>query len=189
MVSIPAGFTPQEYLSLERESASKHEYQRGLVYAMAGGSDDHDELSLNLIELLRQKVRDQGCSVRSGNVKVNYKEAFFYYPDAFVTCDSRDREERYIKRYPKLIAEVLSPSTKDFDQGKKFADYQQIESLEEYVLIAQDEMLVECRRRVKDERGECWETEVYQQGDLVILKSIDLEVAIEELYRGVSLGR
>lgn len=188
MVSIPAGFTPQEYLYLERQSATRHEYQRGLVYAMAGGSDDHDELSLNLIELLRQKLRDQGCSVRSGNVKVNYKDAFFYYPDAFVTCDPRDNEDRYVKRYPKLIAEVLSPSTKDFDQGKKFEDYQQIETLEEYVLIAQDQMLVECRRRVNTER---WETEIYHKdkGDLVILKSIDLKVAIEELYRGVNLGQ
>lgn len=189
MVSIPAGFTPQEYLSLERENVTRHEYQRGLVYAMAGGSDDHDELSLNLIELLRQKLRDQGCSVRSGNVKVNYKDAFFYYPDAFVTCDPRDSEDRYIKRYPKLIAEVLSPSTKDFDQGKKFEDYQQIESLEEYVLIAQDEMRVECRRRVREGNKEHWETEVYQKGEQVILTSIELKVAIEELYRGVNLGQ
>lgn len=189
MVTIPAGFNPQEYLSLERENVTRHEYRHGLVYAMAGGSDDHDELSLNLIELLRQKVRDQGCSVRSGNVKVNYKDAFFYYPDAFVTCDPRDCEDRYVKRYPKLIAEVLSPSTEKFDRGEKFEDYQQIESLEEYVLIAQDEMLVECRRRVKDEGIERWETEVYQKGDQVILKSIELEVAIDELYRGVSLGQ
>jgi Uma2 family endonuclease len=189
MVSIPAGFTPQDYLSLERENVTRHEYQRGLVYAMAGGSDDHDELSLNLIELLRQKLRDQGCSVRSGNVKVNYKDAFFYYPDAFVTCDQRDREDRYVKRYPKLIAEVLSPSTEKFDRNDKFADYQQLDSLEEYVLIAQDEMLVECRHRVKDETGERWETEVYKKGDLVILKSIELEVVIEDLYRGVSFGR
>lgn len=189
MVSIPAGFTPQEYLSLERESVTRHEYQRGLVYAMAGGSDDHSRLNINLLTAINLHLRDGDCQFFSGDVKVNYADAFFYYPDAFVTCDPRDQEDRYVKRYPKLIAEVLSPSTKDFDQGKKFADYQQIESLEEYVLIAQDEMLVECRRRVKDERGERWETEVYQQGDRVILKSIDLEVAIKDLYRGVSLGR
>jgi Uma2 family endonuclease len=189
MVSIPAGFTPQEYLSLERENVTRHEYRHGLVYAMAGGSDDHDELSLNLIELLRQKVRDQGCSVRSGNVKVNYADAFFYYPDIFVTCDPRDSEDRYIKRYPKLIAEVLSPSTEKFDRNDKFADYQQIETLEEYVLIAQDQMLVECRRCVKEENTERWETEVYQKSEQVILTSIELKVAIEELYRGVSLGQ
>ena len=188
MIAIPSGFSPQEYLSLERENTVRHEYRRGLAYAMAGGSDDHDELSLNLIELLRQKVRDEGCSVRSGNVKVNYADAFFYYPDAFVTCDPRDRRDRYVKRYPKLIAEVLSPSTEKFDCGDKFEDYQLLESLEEYVLIAQDRMRVECRRRVKDESGEWWKTVVYGPGERVMLQSIDLEIAIEELYRGVSLG-
>ncbi|WP_377474235.1 MAG: Uma2 family endonuclease [Microcoleus anatoxicus] len=189
MIAIPSGFSTEEYLSLEHENTVRHEYQRGLVYAMAGGSDDHDELSLNLIELLRHKVRDLGCSVRSGNVKVNYRDAFFYYPDAFVTCDPRDKSDRYVKRYPKLIAEVLSPSTEKFDRGDKFEDYQQLESLEEYVLISQDEMRVECRRRVKDGAGERWETVVYGAGDLVMLQSIDLEVAIAELYRGVNFDR
>ncbi|WP_019503033.1 Uma2 family endonuclease [Pseudanabaena sp. PCC 6802] len=185
MIAIPSGFSPQEYLAIERDSMFRHEYRYGLVYAMAGGSDDHDELCLNLIELLRQKARSQDCAVRSGNVKVNYKDALFYYPDAFVTCDRRDRDDRYIKRYPKLIAEVLSPSTENFDRGDKFNDYQQIESLEEYVLISQDEMKIECRRRVGD--GEQWEIEIYHAGDRVVLKSMEIEVAIEELYRGVNL--
>lgn len=196
MIAIPSGFSPEEYLSIEHENTIRHEYQRGLVYAMAGGSDDHDELSLNLIELLREKVRDSGCSVRSGNVKVNYAAEFFYYPDAFVTCDPRDKSDRYVKRYPKLIAEVLSPSTKKFvsealeeDRTDKFEDYQLLESLEEYVLISQDEMRVECRRRVKDGTGEQWETVVYGAGERVMLQSIELEVAIAELYRGVSFGR
>lgn len=188
MVSIPAGFTPQEYFSLERESVTRHEYRRGLVYAMAGGSDAHSRIGINLLTVINLHLRDGDCQFFSGDVKVNYKDAFFYYPDAFVTCDPRDSEDRYVKCYPKLIAEVLSPSTKDFDQGKKFEDYQQIESLEEYVLIAQDEMLVECRRRVKKENTELWETEIYQKSEQVILTSIELKVAIEELYRGVNLG-
>ena len=186
MIATPSGFSPQDYLILEEENTIRHEYRYGSVYAMAGGSDDHDELSLNLIELLRQKLRDRGCSVRSGNVKVSYADAFFYYPDAFVTCDPRDRADRYVKRYPKFIAEVLSPSTEKFDKGEKFADYQQLESLEEYVLIAQDAMRVECRRRVQGESGECWETEIYEKGDRILFPSIELEVAIEELYRGMS---
>jgi Uma2 family endonuclease len=185
MISIPSGFTPQEYLDLERQNFTRHEYRRGLVYAMVGGSDDHSRIGINLLTVINLHLRDGNCQFFSGDVKVNYADAFFYYPDAFVTCDPRDSEDRYVKRYPKLIAEVLSPSTERFDRNDKFADYQQLESLEEYVLISQDEMLVECRRRVKDEAG-AWETEVYQKGDLVILKSIELEVVIEELYRGVS---
>jgi len=120
---------------------------------------------------------------------VNYTDTFFYYPDAFVTCDPRDKNDRYVKRYPKLIAEVLSPTTEKFDRNEKFEDYRQLESLEEYVLIAQDRMWVECRRRVKDGSGERWETVVYGAGEPVMLQSIELEVAIEELYRGVSFDR
>lgn len=189
MIAIPSGFSPEEYLSLEHENTIRHEYRRGLVYAMAGGSDDHSRLAINFLTAINFHLRDGDCQFFSGDVKVNYADAFFYYPDAFVTCDPRDKSDRYVKRYPKLIAEVLSPSTKKFDRTDKFEDYRQLESLEEYVLIAQDEMRVECRRRVKDGAGERWETVVYCAGDLVMLQSIELEMAIAELYRGVSFGR
>jgi Uma2 family endonuclease len=197
MIAIPSGFSPEEYLSLEHENTIRHEYRRGLVYAMAGGSDDHSRIAINFLTVINFHLRDGDCRFFSGDVKVNYADAFFYYPDAFVTCDPRDNSDRYVKRYPKLIAEVLSPSTEKFDRGEKFEDYRQLESLEEYVLIAQDEMQVECRRRVKDGDGEWWETVVYGAGDSlrdsfasrVILQSIELEVAIEELYRGVSFDR
>ncbi|WP_341735259.1 Uma2 family endonuclease [Microcoleus sp. CAWBG640] len=196
MIAIPSGFSPEEYLSIEHENTIRHEYRRGLVYAMAGGSDDHSRLAINLLTAINFHLRDGDCQFFSGDVKVNYADEFFYYPDAFVTCDPRDKSDRYVKRYPKLIAEVLSPSTKKFvsealeeDRTDKFEDYRLLESLEEYVLIAQDEMRVECRRRVKDGTGERWETVVYGAGDIVMLQSIDLEVAIAELYRGVSLER
>ncbi|NJM58299.1 MAG: Uma2 family endonuclease [Synechococcales cyanobacterium RU_4_20] len=181
---------------LEQDNSVRHEYRHGFVYAMAGGSDDHDELCLNLIELLRQQVRSQGCAVRSGNVKVNYADAFFYYPDAFVTCDPRDQVDRDVKRYPKFVAEVLSPSTANFDRGEKFADYRQIESLEEYVLIFQDQMRVECWRRsfgarrsqLQDATQERWESQVYGPGETVVLESVGLVVAIERLYQDVNLA-
>ncbi|XZN90881.1 MAG: Uma2 family endonuclease [Microcoleus sp.] len=196
MIAIPSGFSPEEYLSIEHENTIRHEYRRGLVYAMAGGSDDHSRIAINFLTAINFHLRDGDCQFFSGDVKVNYAGEFFYYPDAFVTCDPRDKSDRYVKRYPKLIAEVLSPATEKFvsealeeDRTDKFEDYRQLESLEEYVLISQDEMRVECRRRVKDGGGERWETVVYDAGDLVMLQSIELEVAIAELYRGVSLGR
>ena len=102
---------------------------------------------------------------------------------AFVTCDPRDRDDRYIKRYPKLIVEVLSPSTKAFDLGEKFEDYQQLNStLEEYVLISQEPRSVECRRRTSQKT---WETTIFQENDKVTLISIDLEFPLSTLYRGL----
>lgn len=182
MMAIPAGFSPDEYIAFEYNSPIRHEFRQGLVSAMAGGSDDHSRLCINLLTAINLHLRDTNCQFYSGDVKVNYENSFFYYPDAFVTCDARDQGDRYVKRYPKLIAEVLSPSTSEFDRTNKFRDYQSIESLEEYVLIAQDEPLVECRRHISG----VWTTENYGRGDRIHLQSIELEIGIEELYRGVS---
>ncbi len=182
MIAIRNYITPEEYLDIERQSQIRHEYWHGLVYAMAGGTDNHDRLALNLLSLINLHLGNSDCRFHSGNVKVNYQNEFYYYPDAFVTCDPRDRNDRYIKRYPKLIVEVLSPSTKTFDLEEKFKDYQKIASLEEYVLISQENQRVECRRRTS---VNTWETVVYERGDLVSLKSIDLEFVIAQLYQGL----
>lgn len=182
MIAIPHYITPEGYLEIERESPIRHEYRQGLVYAMVGGTDNHDRLALNLLNLINLHLGDSECRFHSGNVKVNYQDQFYYYPDAFVTCDPRDRNDRYVKRYPKLIAEVLSPSTKSFDIGDKFTDYQQVESLEEYVLIFQESQRIECHRRISTN---IWKTIVYKKADRVLLKSIGLEFMISELYRGL----
>ncbi|NEQ31402.1 MAG: Uma2 family endonuclease [Leptolyngbya sp. SIO4C5] len=182
MIAVPHYVSPEEYLNIERQSPIRHEYRRGLVYAMAGGTDNHDRITFNLLKLIDNHFGDPSeCRFYSGNVKVSYQDEFYYYPDAFVT-DPRDRDDRYIKRYPKLIAEVLSSSTQAFDLGEKFDDYRQLESLEDYVLISQERQYVECRRHISINR---WETTVYETGDMVILKSIDLTFPISQLYRGL----
>ncbi|MEM7793213.1 MAG: Uma2 family endonuclease [Cyanobacteria bacterium P01_C01_bin.118] len=183
MIAVPHYISPEEYLVLERQSAIRHEYRQGLVYAMAGGTDNHERIAFNLLKIIDNYLGDASdCRFHAGNVKVNYLDDFFYYPDAFITCDSRDRKDRYIKRYPKLIVEVLSPSTEAFDRGDKFEDYQQLESLEEYVLISQDHQQVECQRRMAS--GD-WETVVYAGGDTAVLTSVGLEFVVAELYRGI----
>ena len=183
MVAIPSGFSPQEYLALEHDNTIRHEYRRGLVYAIAGGSDNHSRLSINLLTEINLHLRGGDCQFFSGDVKVNYADDFFYYPDAFVTCDPRDLGDRYVKRYPKLIVEVLSPSTEEFDRGDKFKDYQHLTSLEEYVLVAQDQRRVECWRRRSPQ--DVWHAVVYQAEDTVVLESIGLAIAMADLYQGV----
>lgn len=182
MIAIPNYISPNEYLEIEHQSPIRHEYRRGLVYAMAGSTDNHDRIALNLLSLINLHLGDSECRFYSGNVKVNYEDEFYYYPDAFVTCDPRDRGDRYVKRYPKLIVEVLSSSTQVFDQGEKWEDYQKLDSLEEYVLISQLDQVVECRCRTS---VNTWESVLYRVGDQVILKSIGLEFSISELYRGL----
>ena len=183
MIAVPHYISPEEYLSIERQSSIRHEYRRGLVYAMAGGTDNHDRIAFNLLRIIDNHLGDASdCRFYSGNVKVSYQDELYYYPDAFVTCDRRDRDDRYIKRYPKLVAEVLSSSTQAFDVGDKFDDYQQIDSLEEYVLISQQTQQVECCRRVSEN---VWKTVTYKAGDRVVLESIGLEFEIASLYRGL----
>ena len=183
MIAIPHYISPEEYLSIERQSSICHEYRQGLVYAMAGETDNHDRIAFNLLRIIDNHLGDSSsCRFYSGNVKVNYQDELYYYPDAFVTCDHRDRDDRYIKRYPKLVAEVLSSSTQAFDTADKFDDYKQIDSLEEYVLISQQSQRVDCRRRVSEG---VWKSVIYEAGNRVVLESIGLEFVIAALYRGL----
>ncbi|MCG9885144.1 MAG: Uma2 family endonuclease [Cyanobacteria bacterium] len=183
MVSIPAGFTPDDYLALEELASCRHEFRCGLVYAMAGGSANHSRLAINLVTAFNLHFVEDRCQFFPGDVKLNYAERFYYYPDAFVTCDPRDRGDDYIKRYPILIAEVMSPSTASFDRGQKFEDYRSLESLEEYVLISQEVPQVEVFRRRLN-----WQSLVFGACDRVVLESIGLEVDLAALYRGVRIG-
>lgn len=182
MIAVPHHLNPQEYLELENNSQHRHEYRYGLVYFRARGTDNHDRIAINFLNQINLHLGRSDCRFYSGNVKVNYEDDFYYYPDAFVTCDDRDKQDRLIKRYPKLIVEILSHSTRKFDEGEKFIDYQKIASLEEYILIEQDQQQVECRRRQADNT---WETVIYGVNEKVIFQSIELEIAIAQLYQGL----
>lgn len=104
----------------------------------------------------------------------------YYYPDVMVTCDERDRTTNTFKRYPCLIVEVLSEATEAFDRGDKFADYRQIESLQEYVLISQTRLQVDVFRR--NEEG-LWVLHPYGEGDRVLLASVGWEGAIADFTK------
>ncbi|WP_448597371.1 Uma2 family endonuclease [Thermoleptolyngbya sp.] len=151
MIASPQFIDPNEYLQLEAQSPTKHEYRDGEIYAMAGASDVHVTIALNLATLLRGHVRGTGCRVYISDMKAHIEARnCYYYPDVMVTCDPRDQQNEMFKQFPKLIVEVLSDSTEAFDRGDKFADYQRLESLEEYVLINTRHQRVECFRRNED---------------------------------------
>jgi Uma2 family endonuclease len=108
----------------------------------------------------------------------------FYYPDVMVTCDPRDTETQNHKRFPKLIIEVLSSSTEAFDRGDKFSDYQQLESLEEYVLISTKRQHIECFRRTPEG---LWVLQTYSyEQDNFQLSSINFEGKFVDLYEDVT---
>ena len=176
--------SPEEYLEGERVSPIKHEYRRGHVYAMTGAKKPHIVISVNLASLLNNHLHESSCLVLSSDIKVRLEEAnCYYYPDVAVTCDERDISsmEDFIL-YPSLIIEVLSPSTASFDRGDKFVDYQTASSLQEYVLITQSEIKIECFRLNAEGN---WVSQTYRQGDTVEFVSANFSCPISEIYQKV----
>lgn len=179
--------TPEEYLEMEENSTVKHEYIDGYIYAMAGALDSHVTIALNIASLLRNHVRGSGCRVYISDMKARMESLNrFYYPDVMVTCDQRDQETPGYKRFPCLIIEVLSDSTEGFDRGDKFADYQTLDTLQEYVLINAKKTRVECFRR--NDQG-LWVLQNYTDKETLFqLQSINFEGKISDVYEDVNFN-
>ena len=176
--------SPDEYLEMEEQSDIKHEYIDGYVYAMAGANDPHVTIASNAFMIIRNHLRGSGCRVYISDMKARIDALNrFYYPDVMVTCDLRDIQTPNHKRFPKLIIEVLSKSTEAFDRGDKFADYQQLDSLEEYVLVNTKRQRIDCFRK---EEGR-WFLETYsEEQESFQLSSINFEGKFKDLYEDVS---
>jgi len=177
--------TPEEYLEMEEQSDIKHEYIDGYVYAMAGANDPHVTISGNAFMMIRNHLRGSKCRVYMADMKAKIDSLRrYYYPDVIVTCDPRDTQTPNHKSFPKLIIEVLSKSTEAFDRGDKFADYQQIETLEEYVLINASRLRLDCFRR--NAEG-LWVLKSYTgEEENFQLTSINLECKFADLYEDVA---
>ncbi len=151
----------EEYLEWEAEQPVKYEYLNGEVYAMAGGTLSHNDIAVNLTSALRGFLRGTGCKVQMSDAKVKVSEKGpYFYPDLVVSCDDRDRRATDTIHYPKMIIEVLSPSTAGFDRGDKFKCYRRLPTLEEYVLIDAEKVGVDCYRKTSAGK---WELTAYPE--------------------------
>lgn len=176
--------SPEDYLEGESVSPIKHEYRKGQILAMSGAKRPHIIIVSNLNVLLGNHLQNTNCLVLVSDIKVNIDQGnYYYYPDVAVTCDQREINgtDEFIL-YPTLIIEVLSKSTAKFDRGEKFTDYQLLDSLQEYVLVSQTNMAVECWRKNPDGQ---WELQVYGRGDMVEFQSVQWQGAIELIYQKV----
>ena len=176
-------FSVEDYLQWEEQQEEKHEYVDGTIYAMAGATENHVSITTNCTTIIWSHLRGRKCKVFPSDMRVNIPaKKIYYYPDLLVTCDDRDRLTKTHKSYPCLIIEVLSNSTEAKDRGVKFADYQTIESLQEYVLINQQEQRIEVFRR-SDRKF--WILETYTAGEDVELKTINLTIPISSIYEDI----
>lgn len=141
-------FSVEEYLEKEQLNDYRSEFYFGEIFAMTGTSDTHNLIVGNTRMAVQNQLRGKGCRVFAENVKLELlRNEYFIYPDLMVTCDQLDEQSSYIKRFPELLAEVLSPATESNDRGKKLRYALNLPSLKYFLLISQDEPLVEVYQR------------------------------------------
>jgi Uma2 family endonuclease len=176
-------YTFAEYIELERRSREvKHEYVAGEIFAMAGGSVEHSALATTILGLLFAHLRGGPCRPYGSDLQISIRAAeVATYPDAAVVCDpiERDAESPAHVTNPRVVVEVLSPSTERYDREQKRLYYQQLDSLREYVLIAQDRRRVEVWQR---SAGGGWTHTIHDAGARAALPSIDYTLDVDELY-------
>jgi Uma2 family endonuclease len=170
-----------EYVRLEAESTVRHEYVAGRIYAMAGGTPEHSALKVAVILRLGRAVEGGRCRVYDSDLRIRAKTGLCTYPDASVVCGPRelDPEDKNTVTNPKVIVEVTSDSTEEYDRGEKFDHFREIPSLEEYVLVSHRERAIEVRRR---EASGVWTTSVSRAGERVELRTLPCTIDVDALY-------
>lgn len=188
MIAQPKiSFTEEQYLHQERHSSIKHEFYAGDIYAMAGASEQHNLISMNIAGILRTHLRGSGCRAYPSDMRLKIANTGLYtYPDFAVVCGQSqfiDTEKRDTILNPILLIEILSASTERYDRGAKFSHYRTIQTLQEYVLIAQDSYHIECFSRQTDDTWLL--SEAAGRRSSIELASIKLLLALEEVYEDV----
>lgn len=209
VAQVKTYYTPEEYLALERKAEYKSEYingriyplhrtiaeeaerVNGQVYAMAGASERHNLIALNVAGEIRNQFKGRPCRAYVNDMRVKVSPTGMYtYPDVVAVCGEPHLEDRQVDTLtnPTVIVEVLSPSTEAHDRGEKFAHYRKLDSLMEYVLVAQDTMRVEHYTR-RDDSGVEWVLrEISTPDGTLYLHSIDCAVALSDIYDKVQFS-
>ncbi|CAN5383070.1 Uma2 family endonuclease [soil metagenome] len=180
--SVQKTFSVNEYLALEEGSESRSEFIAGSVFAMAGGTDAHIQISFNVTKILAERLRGQ-CRAYQSEMKVRADAAdTFYYPDVTLVCGDQKfyRGRRDVIENPVLLVEVLSESTKDYDKNDKFFAYQTIDSFKEYLLISQSKHAVQQYIRQPDGNWKIKATIGFESA--VYLESVDVTMETRDIY-------
>jgi Uma2 family endonuclease len=179
--------TINDYLTLDQNSLdARYEYLEGELRMLAGGSPDHSLITTNVTSLLHSFLRGGSCLVYNVDMKLQLSESRYVYPDITVTCDPRDQEPTDNRtHYPSVVVEVLSPSTEAIDRGKKLLYYQAHSTIQDYIMIDSQRILVEVYHR---EKGH-WTHSTYNLNDEFPVESLDIHVAIIDAYERTGLLR
>jgi len=184
MASVPKSMlTSEQYLCLERNASFKSEFYRGEMFAMAGATHHHNLIVGNLVTGLNNLLRQSNCQVYPSDMRVKVSPTGLYtYPDVVVACDKPMFEDSEMDTLlnPRLIIEVLSESTEAYDRGAKFEQYRSVESLQEYLLVAQNRVFVE---RYQRQSNGTWLLSDFHKSTVAIpIDCIDCKLVIEDIY-------
>ncbi|MBI5301448.1 MAG: Uma2 family endonuclease [Chloroflexi bacterium] len=178
-------FTPEEYLLLEEKSDQRSEYCDGEIFAMSGGSVNHNQITFNVAKSFDWFLSSKPCRVFSTDVRLRVQKSGLYtYPDVTVICGKIEfvpgRDDTVLN--PIVLVEVWSDSTKEYDRGAKFAMYRHIPSLKEYVMIDQTKPYIEHFHR----DGNFWVLETLEQMDAILnLPSLEIQIPLMTIYEKV----
>ncbi len=184
MSAIPKRkLTPEEYLEIERKAEYKSEYFDGEIFAMAGARRNHNKIVGNLTGLVWQNLKGKDCEFYPSDMRVFVpKSGLYTYPDVVVVCGEPKFQDNVFDTLlnPTLLIEVLSETTESYDRGKKFQHYRSIESLQEYVLVSQDEARIE--KYVKRGDGFWLLSEAVGLDSEIEFASIECRISLAEVY-------
>lgn len=188
MTSHPKNLlTPDEYLAIERKAELKSEYYAGEVFAMAGASRQHNLIVSSIIRVLGNQLLERDCNVYPSDMRVKIEKTGKYtYPDVAVVCGAEQFEDTHRDTLlnPAVIVEVLSETTEAYDRGKKFENYQYIETLREYILVSQEPYRIERYVRQNDKN---WTySEYHEAEEIVELSTIGCELSLKDVYAKVA---
>ena len=179
--------TPKEYIVVERKATLKSEYLSGEIVSRSTLNHIHNLIAMNTVNGLYNQLADRGCRVYGSDMRVGINAGdSYFYPDVSVVCQKPRFEDNEFDTLlnPIVVVEVLSPSTEKYDRGVKFTRYQQLKSLQDYILISQDQILVEHYFR----QGDLWQSnELTMREDVLPLVSVDAELPLRLIYRFVEM--
>ena len=182
-------YSVEAYLEIERAGPHKHEYYRGEIFALAGSSEAHNLILANILTALNVQLRKRPCRVYPSDMRLKIPQTGLYtYPDISVVCGTPqfDDSRRDTLLNPVMIIEILSPSTERYDRGKKFQNYRTVATLQEYVLVSQDDYHIEHYTKQNDED---WLLRSFDGINATLqLKAIDCTLSLENVYDKVDIA-
>ncbi len=175
--------SPAEYLELDRAAATRSEYYFGEVIAMAGASGPHNFIVSNIIGETRAALKGGACRVAPSDMRTRTTTGAYCYPDVSIICGQPvyDDDQKDILLNPRVIFEVLSPSTESYDRGSKFIQYRSIPSLQTYVLVSQHRPIVECYFR-QSNLPQWTLTDAQGLDSLIFIPGVEIELSLREVY-------